>query len=302
MAVERRPFRGADDLRRMQGLATAFPERTVHVTDLPYRLASPALSDAPERDTALWFGDDGETLLAWAAWQQPWITLDFAVRPASARELGPHVLAWATARFEAQSAARGRRLRYWASARADDADRHALLEQAGLRRTDRRTVRQQRPATDPPPAAPLPPGFTIRPLRGEAEVEAAVGAHRAAFGTDAMTVAWRRRVLGMPEYRADLDLVVEAPDSRIAAFAILWLTPRGPVGGPEGQFEPVGTHPDFRRRGLARAVLTEGIRRVGALGAPAVVEADSVRTPARALYESLMPVSGYAILHYAKDV
>lgn len=286
----------------MQGLATAFPERTVHVTDLPYRLASPALHDAPERDTALWFGGDGETLLAWAVWQQPWITLDYAMHPAYARELGPQVFAWAAARCAALSAAQGRRLRYWVSARADDADRLALLEQAGFRRADWRTVRQQRPPTDRPPAAPPLPGFAIRPLRGEAEVGAYVAAHRAAFGSDAMTVAWRRRVLGVPEYRPDLDLVAEAPDSRIAAFTILWLAPPGPSGGAEAQLEPVGTHPDFRRRGLARAVLTEGIRRAGTLGATAVVEADSVRPQACALYESLMPVPAYTILHYAKDV
>jgi predicted N-acetyltransferase YhbS len=34
-----------------------------------------------------------------------------------------------------------------------------------------------------------------------------------------------------------------------------------------GFFEPVCTHPDFRRRGFGREVMMEGIRRVAALGA-----------------------------------
>jgi predicted N-acetyltransferase YhbS len=34
-----------------------------------------------------------------------------------------------------------------------------------------------------------------------------------------------------------------------------------------GFFEPVSTHPDFRRRGFGRAVVMEGIRRIAAVGA-----------------------------------
>jgi hypothetical protein len=50
------------------------------------------------------------------------------------------------------------------------------------------------------PATALPEGFTIRPLAGEAEVEAYVALHRAVFGSENMTVAWRAHLAptGLP--------------------------------------------------------------------------------------------------------
>ncbi len=55
-----------------------------------------------------------------------------------------------------------------------------------------------------------------------------------------------------------------------------------------GLFEPVETHEDFRRLGLARAVMTEGLRRMREAGMKtARVEHDITNAPAAALYESL---------------
>jgi GNAT superfamily N-acetyltransferase len=51
-------------------------------------------------------------------------------------------------------------------------------------------------------------------------------------------------------YRTALDWVVEAPDGRFAAQCLIWLDERNAVG----ELEPVGTLPEFRREGLARAV------------------------------------------------
>ena len=300
MAIEMRPVGAGHDVRRMQALAVAFPKHTVHVTDLPYRLASPALHDDPARDTALWV--DGEDLVAWGVWQSPWGKLDYAIEPAASAGLAPDVLRWGEARAQALAQERNVPGVCAVSARDDDRDRVALLERAGYRRADWTTVRQERALTEALPTPELPEGFRARPLHGESEVEAYVAAHRAAFGSVRMTAGWRRRVLTMPEYRPDLDLVVEAPDGRVAAFTILWLAPY--LGGRvEAQFEPVGTHPDFQRQGLARALLLHAMHRARDAGAThAVVEADGPRTPARTLYESLMPTRGYTILHYAKSL
>lgn len=300
MAIEVRPVRTDDDVRRMQALAVAFPQHTVHVTDLPYRLASPALHDDPARDTALWV--DGADLVAWAVWQSPWGKFDYAIRPADVAGLAPEVVRWGEARARALARERNVPGVCAVSSRDDDPDRVVLLERAGYRRAEWTAVRQERALTEALPTPELPDGFRARPLHRESEVEAYVAAHRAAFGSVRMTSAWRRRILTMPEYRPDLDLVVEAPDGRIAAFTILWLTPY-PGGRVEAQFEPVGTHPAFQRRGLARALLLHAMRQAADASAThTVVEADGMRTPARTLYESLMPSRGYAIVHYAKSL
>ena len=55
-----------------------------------------------------------------------------------------------------------------------------------------------------------------------------------------------------------------------------------------GLFEPVETDEGFRRRGLARAVMTEGLHRMRAAGMrTARVEHDITNAAAAALYESL---------------
>jgi mycothiol synthase len=54
-----------------------------------------------------------------------------------------------------------------------------------------------------------------------------------------------------------------APDGRFAAFTLVWYD----AAMRMGLFEPVGCDPEFQRRGLARAVMTEGMRRLHALGA-----------------------------------
>ncbi|MBK8028514.1 MAG: GNAT family N-acetyltransferase [Chloroflexi bacterium] len=66
-----------------------------------------------------------------------------------------------------------------------------------------------------------------------------------------------------PDYRLDLDVVVVAPDGQFAAFAQGWVDAENGIG----LFEPVGTHPDFRKLGLCRAVIYEGLRRMHAAGA-----------------------------------
>jgi ribosomal protein S18 acetylase RimI-like enzyme len=132
----------------------------------------------------------------------------------------------------------------------------------------------------------MPPGFAIRPLAGQREVEAYVELQRAVFGSKNMTPEWRARTLRQREYIPDLDLVAAAPDGRLAAFCICWLADV-PGLGTCGQVEPLGVHDDFRGVGLGRAILCEGLRRLRAHGAEKIyMETDRFRNAALGLYES----------------
>ena len=64
-------------------------------------------------------------------------------------------------------------------------------------------------------------------------------------------------------YDPALDLVVESDDGRVAGYSLYWFDPRTRVG----LVEPVRVEDDFRRRGLASAMLTAGIDRLAARGA-----------------------------------
>lgn len=87
-----------------------------------------------------------------------------------------------------------------------------------------------------------------------------------------------------PTYRPDLNLAVVAPDRRLAAFCTTWLDEQNRVG----VFEPVECLPEFRRRGLTRAMMCEGMRRLKQLGAAdACIVNRSENIAAGRLYESL---------------
>lgn len=120
------------------------------------------------------------------------------------------------------------------------------------------------------PACALPEGFTIRSMADENDLASRSRAFGLGFNhrdpREWPTVRTYAELQKAPDYRKDLDLYVVAPDGEIVSFCIVWVDERNRIG----YLEPVGTHPDFRRRGLGRAVVSEGIRRAAALGAEKV--------------------------------
>jgi ribosomal protein S18 acetylase RimI-like enzyme len=88
----------------------------------------------------------------------------------------------------------------------------------------------------------------------------------------------------LPGYRRDLDVVTVTPEGVIAAYVNGWLDPVNRIG----DFGPVGALPAYRRQGLTRAALLEGLRRMKAHGMQHVCISTGVsNTPARRLYESV---------------
>jgi GNAT superfamily N-acetyltransferase len=108
----------------------------------------------------------------------------------------------------------------------------------------------------------LPDGFRFR-TADEAGPQAAVQAHVDAWAPSTYTAEGYEGVRRTPAYRGDLHVLVEAPHGTMAASTIMWLD----EANKTAEFEPVGTHPDYRRLGLGRAMLLHGMHLVRQAGA-----------------------------------
>lgn len=76
----------------------------------------------------------------------------------------------------------------------------------------------------------------------------------------------REKMQSGPNFRKDLTIVVVAPSDDFVAFAGTWFVPQNRCA----YIEPVAVDPDFRKIGLGKASVLEGIRRCGKLGAEVV--------------------------------
>ncbi len=122
---------------------------------------------------------------------------------------------------------------------------------------------------DPFPPISLAEGFRLTSLAEEcdwAKVHRALWRgfnHPGEPPMDKAELEDRQRMFDTPKARRDLKIAVVAPNGDFAAFCGMFFEPRGRFA----YVEPVATDPDYRRMGLGRAAVLEGIRRCGALGA-----------------------------------
>ena len=142
----------------------------------------------------------------------------------------------------------------------------------------------------------------LRACAGLPEVAARATAQAAAFESAAPFERYLERFINFmrsPAYDPELDIVAVDPQGRVGAFCIVWPDLVNKVG----LFEPVGTHPDFQRKGLGRAAMLEGMQRLQARGMnTAIVSTGEYNLPAIKLYEAL----GFTLVKrlgtYVKDV
>ena len=170
-----------------------------------------------------------------------------------------------------------------------DSLREPLLARLGYTRLDEPEYQRYRGLEGEIPSAPLPDGFSIRAVGEGADLLERVYTSGLAFHPDDILyavdnrkdISWYRHVQNCPQYRRDFDLVAVSEQGHVAAFATVWFDEVTRAG----EFEPVGTAPDYQRRGLGKALMMEGLRRLKAIGAvKAFVDSYSVR--AGALYAS----------------
>jgi ribosomal protein S18 acetylase RimI-like enzyme len=179
------------------------------------------------------------------------------------------LVAWGVACARRLAAAAGRPATLDTACRAEDHARSAVLQRHSFREQAIRTLQYARSLTEPIPEPTLPTGYTIRPTAGAAEIAALVALHRAAFGTEHLTVAERLAWMAANDYDPALDLVVVAPDGSLAATCLCAIhrEENRLSGRSEGVTDPLATHPSHEGRGLARALLCAGMTLLRARGA-----------------------------------
>jgi mycothiol synthase len=202
--------------------------------------------------TRLWF-DDSQPI-GWA-YVDDLHNLHWELEKQYTEPVGAEMVAWGMDCIRKTLAA-GETSTLDASCREDFTERVDFLSQHGFRQTEVVTVHMKRNLSEPIPKFELPQGFQIRSVKGIEEAESIASTHRAAFGTEYMTTENRLIIMNTSEYDPLLDLVVVAPDGTIAAYCTCSVNQQN----KEGWTDPIATHPNYQRKGLAKALLLKGMQ------------------------------------------
>lgn len=175
---------------------------------------------------------------------------------------------------------------------------------------DRIFYRMARSLTASMPQPQLPAGYHIRPLQGEAEVEAWVEMFNQSFidhwNFHPLTVENRAHWLTESSYRPELDLVAVAPDGTLAAFCynMIHAQENELTGKLEGWIADLGTRRGFRRIGLGRAMLLTGLHMLQAQGMDTALLGVDSENPSGALklYQSVGFQKRYSSIAFVKNL
>jgi ribosomal protein S18 acetylase RimI-like enzyme len=168
-----------------------------------------------------------------------------------------------------------------------DAHRQRILAERGFEKMDYggmiRHMRLGRQMISKPVVSA---GYTLRATNPEdlADCQGIADLLNAAFGRNFHNAEeYQNFTRHASSFHRELDLVMVAPDGVFAAYVGI---PYDEVNR-RGIFEPVCTHPDHQRKGLARALMFEGLHRLKAMGAVDVTVDTGDMIPANALYTAL---------------
>jgi len=264
--MNRRQYKSEADLKLLQEFNAAAIAETkgigyVHPGDLPHRLFNGNKLFDPAEVMTIW--EDRFGIAAWVLVSPRHEGYDAQVRP-DLRTIGfeRDILEYAdnrTVELMRRHNIEGNRLS--AEAYQSDALRAKLLTELGWELTERPAAVQNRKKLTNLSEPILPKGYTVRAVKGTEEAGAIAAVHAASFGSQWTTELYRK-VMESPGYSADREYVVEAPDGVLAAFTVTW----DDTVNSTGLFEPVGTHKDYRRLGLGKAVVQYGMKQMAARG------------------------------------
>jgi mycothiol synthase len=316
--VTARSYMGETDLPAIAGLQNACEavdklNMGSSVGELRAEFGDPRLDTT--RDLRLWEDADGSLI----GFGQLWILqsandldtrLFMWIYPESRDgEIEPQIIAWAVERLREAAREFGKAARLGMQVREDQADRLALLRDQGFTIV-RYSFTMTRSLAEPIAAPRLPEGFTLRKVAGAHEADAWAEVFNLSFidhpNHHPANAEQVLHYLNEPIYRQDLNLIAVAPDGTFAGFCWALINPEqnARIGRSVGEIEILGTRRGFRKIGLGRALLLEGLRRLKQAGMEAAglnVVANNP-TGALQLYESVGFCPAHTWMLHAKDV
>ena len=162
--------------------------------------------------------------------------------------------------------------------------RELLLSELGYKKGETSMYLRLRPVDLPIPDVGCLESYEIRSVKGRSDYDQLASVIRLVFGHgEWFNAEIYEGITRCSFYKPDLDLVAVAPDGTFASFCTFRMDPISKITN----LEPVGTHPDYRKLGLAKALIFEGLRRAMRYN-PALFYVGAANTPAaNRLYDSV---------------
>ncbi|MEB3178569.1 MAG: GNAT family N-acetyltransferase [Nostocaceae cyanobacterium] len=318
LTIHMRPYQGETDLQPIADLVNSCDgfdklDAGTSVTELRTEFETPSVDQA--RDLRLWEDGDGRLIGFGSLWiTEPSETIDgflwFEVHPdARGGNVETEIITWAEERMRSVREERGFPVKLRSGVRDRLTERIAILENQGFT-SDRYFFRMELSLHEPIALPQFPVGLKLRSMNVEADAQGWVELYDQSFidhwNYHPITVEDLKHWLSEPTYRAELDLVATTADGTFAAMCHCYIDPdyNERSGRKVGGIGILGTRRGFRRLGLGRAMLLEGLHRLKAAGMDTArldVDGDNPNGALR-LYESVGFTKVHTNISYVKDI
>lgn len=264
MNIQPRPYAGPDDLNRMKVLAQAgqkvLPHSGYpHIGDLNWWLFYGSRLETLSDIIRLWEDEHGE-IIGWQMFDKFNGEYDSAIHPSlRGSDYEAQMIDWAENWVGPRLKTENEPIITFAS--ADDEARIALMDGRGYKGDDALVIFNYNLEGNLP-TPKLPEGYRFLEAMHAEYAEKRADVHFNSFNPSRMTSERYTMLMEAPDYNPALDVVVVAPDETFSAFAMCWVD----QVTDSGIFEPVGTRKSEQRKGLGKAALWEGLRRMQQCG------------------------------------
>ena len=104
----------------------------------------------------------------------------------------------------------------------------------------------------------LKQNYKILPLYSLDSIDSKIECYKACFPGHQLNKSNYISMMKCSSYNQEFDLVMSNQNKKVISFATIWIDTKNSIG----VFEPVGTHRDFRGQGLAKLIITAGIKKL----------------------------------------